>query len=76
MGQGEVPPDECIELALWERFGWGPDVTDKLDTWRLRRLFAILEQREVSRDAMYNLGKPDENRMATKGFIKDATEQI
>lgn len=58
MPRGYSPPDECIEITLWEKFGWGPEQTDRLPTAKLRKIFAILEQRRVSHDKMENLGKP------------------
>jgi len=61
LGWGEQPPNICIEIALWERFpGWGPHITDKFSIHYLRTLFAILEQREVDRNAIESLGKPDQ----------------
>jgi len=63
---GEIPPDECIEIALWDRFGWGPSETDSLSPLRLRKIFVILEQQRVSKDAVENLGPPNEGRMAQK----------
>jgi hypothetical protein len=59
---GQLPPDECVEIALWDRFGWGPEQTEKLTEGRLRIIFAILEQQRVSKDRMENLGNPDVRR--------------
>lgn len=64
--EGDIPPDECIELSLWDRFGWGPEQTDRLTLPRLRMLFAILEQQKVTEDAIHNLGEPDYERMKMK----------
>lgn len=66
MGDGELPPDECIELALWEKFGWGPNETDRLTSLHLKRIFLILEQERVSRNAIEDLGKPDNQRFEAK----------
>jgi len=61
-----LPPVECIEISLWERFKWGPEQTDRLSSRKLRAIFAILEQERVSKDAIDNLGKPDPVRMQQK----------
>jgi len=66
-----MPPDECIELMLWDRFGWGPEQTSRFALDQLRVLFAIIEQQRVSRDAVENLGKPDPERMQSKMAAKD-----
>ena len=63
---GELPPDECIEIALWDRFGWGPNDTDTIAAARLRKIFSILEQQRVTRDAIENLGNPNPDRMEEK----------
>lgn len=63
MGQGELPPDICIEIALWDRFGWGPEQTNKLTLAKLRTLFAVLEQQRVTKDAIENLGPPNPERL-------------
>ena len=56
------PPDLCIEVALWDRFGWGPEQTRSMTFKELRQLFIVLEQQRVSRDAVENLGKPTVER--------------
>lgn len=56
--KGECAPDECIELTLWEKFGWGPEQTERLTTAKLRRIFGVMEQRRVSHDKIENLGRP------------------
>jgi hypothetical protein len=61
-----MPPDECIEIALWDRFGWGPTDTDKLTLAKLRVIFAIIEQQRATQDASENLGRPDDNRIRAK----------
>lgn len=61
-----MPPVECIEMALWDRFKWGPEQTDRLTSRKLRIIFSILEQEKVSKDAIENLGKPDNERMQQK----------
>lgn len=67
MGWGEQPPNICIELALWERFpGWGPHITDKMTLAYLRTLFAVIEQREVDRNAIEDLGKPNQEAADAK----------
>lgn len=53
-----MPPDICIEIALWDRFGWGPKDTEFFTFQRMKELFLVLEQQRVSRDAVENLGKP------------------
>lgn len=60
-----MPPAICIEVALWERFGWGPEVTDKFTDARLREMMIVLEQQRVSRDAVSNLGPPDSSRLSS-----------
>ena len=62
MPNGTSPPDECIEIALWEKFGWGPDQTEKLTLTKLRKIFAILEQRRITNDKIENFGKPTQAR--------------
>lgn len=66
MAEGDMPPDECIELMLWDRFGWGPEQTQRFSLTQLRVLFAVIEQQRVSRDAVENLGKPDPDRVQAK----------
>jgi hypothetical protein len=61
-----MPPDECIELMLWDRFGWGPEQTSRFTLDQLRVMFAVIEQQRVSRDAVENLGKPDPDRVQAK----------
>jgi len=61
-----MPPDECIELMLWDRFGWGPEQTSRFTLAQLRVFFAVIEQQRVSRDAVENLGKPDPDRVQSK----------
>lgn len=61
-----MPPDEVVELALWERFpGWGPHVTDKITSTQLRKIFLIWEQRRVTQEAVER-GRPDPSRLANK----------
>lgn len=59
---GSSPPDECIEVTLWEKFGWGPDQTEKLTLTKLRKIFAVLEQRRITNDKIENFGKPTQQR--------------
>ena len=66
-----MPPDECIELMLWDRFGWGPEQTSRFILDQLRMLFAVIEQQRVSRDAVENLGKPDPDRVQAKMAAAD-----
>ena len=61
-----MPPDLCLELMLWDRFGWGPEQTERFSLADLRILFSIIEQQRVSRDAVENLGKPDPERVQSK----------
>jgi hypothetical protein len=56
--KGELPPDICLEIALWDRFGWGPAETEGLSFKKLKECFLVLEQQRVSQDAVENLGKP------------------
>lgn len=56
-----MPPDVCIELALWERFGWGPSDTDEMPLKRMRELFAVLEQQRVSKNAV-EMGGPSQQK--------------
>lgn len=62
MAKNELPPDLCVEIALWDRFGWGPKDTEDLSLKRMRELFVVLEQQRVSRDAVDNLGPPSEQK--------------
>jgi hypothetical protein len=55
-----LPPDICIEIALWDRFGWGPEDTEFFTLRQMRELFSVLEQQRVSKDAVDF--KPDERR--------------
>ena len=62
-----MPPDECIEIALWDRFpGWSADETDKLTQSKMRRIFVILEQQRATKDAVESLGSPSEDRLKAK----------
>lgn len=61
-----MPPVECIEIALWERFKWGPEQTNHLTSRKLRIIFAILEQERVTKDATEVLGKPNYEKMQQK----------
>jgi hypothetical protein len=72
--KGQLPPDICIEIALWDRFGWGPKETEALTLPKLRELFAILEQQRVSRDAIENLGPPDHQKHSRKMQAKAIEE--
>lgn len=58
-----MPPDICIELALWDRFGWGPDDTDKFTLKQMRELFSVLEQQRISKNAVEELGPPSEHKL-------------
>lgn len=58
-----MPPDECIETALWDRFHWSWRDTDGLPQARLRRIFVVIEQQRATKDAVERLGSPDENRV-------------
>ena len=73
---GELPPDICLEISLWDRFGWGPEQTSAITQVKLREIFAILEQQRASKDAIDNLGSPDEARLRAKNVSKtiNATE--
>ena len=62
LGKNELPPDICIEIALWDRFGWGPKETEEIDMKKIREMFVVLEQQRVSRDAIENLGRPSEEK--------------
>jgi hypothetical protein len=64
-----------VELALWDRFGWGPDQTSKLSLSQLRLLFAVMEQQRVSKDAIENLGSPDFKRIEAKMLALRAAEK-
>lgn len=57
-----MPPDICVEIALWDRFGWGPEQTRKITITELRILFAILEQQQVSRDYKERMGRGNQKR--------------
>jgi hypothetical protein len=62
-----LPPDECIEIALWDRFpGWSAEQTDKLTQSKMRRVFVILEQQRATKDAVDSLGKPNEDKLKAK----------
>ncbi len=62
MAKNELPPDLCVEIALWDRFGWGPLETETISLQKMREIFIVLEQQRVSRDAVENLGKPSEDK--------------
>jgi hypothetical protein len=38
-----MPNDLFIQIAIWDRFGWGPRETDKLTLKQLRALFQALD---------------------------------
>ena len=76
-----MPPVECVEIALWDRFKWGPEQTKQLTSRRLRIIFALLEQEKVTKDAVENLGSPDQERIqqqmaAGKRYVPPELEQI
>jgi hypothetical protein len=58
LARGELPPDICLEIALWDRFGWGPEATERLPFKKLKEIFLVLEQQRLTEDAVQNLGKP------------------
>src|SRR3990172_2857643 len=62
LGKNELPPDICIEIYLWERFGWSEIDTDHISMRKMREIFTALNQQRYSRDAVENLGKPDTER--------------
>lgn len=39
--------DLFIEIALWDKFGWGPRETEKLTLEQLRFIFALLESKRM-----------------------------
>jgi hypothetical protein len=61
-----MPPEECIEIALWDRFHWSWRDTDGLAQAKMRRIFVVLEQQRTTKDAVENLGRPDEGRVKAK----------
>jgi hypothetical protein len=61
-----MPPDACVEISLWDRFGWGPEDTDRLTLAKIRIIFAVMEQQRVTKDAVEELGRPDEDRVRSK----------
>jgi len=73
-----MPPDECIEISLWDRFHWSWKDTDGLSQQKLRKIFVVLEQQRATKDAVENLGSPDEDRvkaeMLKKMAEKDAAD--
>jgi len=74
MAKNELPPDLCIEIALWDRFGWGPNETESISLRKMREIFIVLEQQRISRDAMENLGRPtseSHDRIMAAQKIKD-----
>ena len=74
LGEGDVPPNVCIEIALWDRFGWGPEQTDKLSMNTLRMMFIAMEQENVSKNATEKLGEPDSERFRLKQQAARAAE--
>jgi hypothetical protein len=74
LGEGDMPPDVCIEIALWDRFGWGPEQTDSISLNKLRMMFIVMEQERVSRHAAEKLGNPDSERMRLKQQAARAAE--
>lgn len=63
MAKNELPPDLCIEIALWDRFNWGPMDTESISLRKMREIFIILEQQRISKDAIENLGRPTEHKL-------------
>jgi hypothetical protein len=47
-GKSMAAPREIIELGLMEKFNWTPDQIDKIHFGRMQRLFAAMEQKDVS----------------------------
>ena len=74
LAEGELPPDECIEIALWDRFGWGPLDTECISFNKLRMIFLILEQERVSKNKTEDLGKPNFERMQSSMEAKAAAQ--
>jgi hypothetical protein len=72
--EGDMPPDVCIEIALWDRFGWGPEQTDALSLNDLRMMFIAMEQERVSKHAVEKMGEPDTERMMAKKRAQQAAE--
>lgn len=48
---------------MWDRFGWGPDDTERLSFWKMKELFVVLEQQRVTRDYIDNVGPPSEEKL-------------
>jgi len=63
-------------MRLWEQFGWGPDVTERLTQAKLREIFIALEQRRVTMDAVTNLGDPDSSRMEQRILEKASDSEL
>ena len=50
------PPQEVIEISLFDRFGWSPKDLDDLDYNRLQRIMVVLNQMEKSEEAARAMG--------------------
>lgn len=74
LAEGDTPPDACIEIALWDRFGWGPEQTNALSMNDMRIMFAVMEQERISRHSIEKLGAPDTERMRAKQQAARAAE--
>jgi hypothetical protein len=70
-----MPPEECIEIALWDRFHWSWRDTDGLDQAKMRRIFVVLEQQRATKDAVENLGRPNEDRIRSKILKQRAMDE-
>jgi hypothetical protein len=73
---GILPPNICIEIRLWEQFGWGPEQTERLTQAKIREIFIALEQRRVTMDAITNLGPPDMERMSRRNIEKMSDSEM
>jgi len=76
-GQNELPPDICIEVALWDRFHWGPKDTESMSLKEMRKLFIILQQQHVSRDKVENFqASPERHEQMMAEKFRQENQQM
>ena len=48
-------PKELVDIGLMEKFNWTPMEIDEIPLGRLQRIFVAMEQRELSRQAAFEI---------------------
>lgn len=48
--QNYPPPQEVIEISLYDRFHWTPEDVDNIEYKRLQRIMVTLKQMEISEE--------------------------